>query len=462
MQPDWRAAEEETVALLQSLIRFDTTNPPGNELPLATFIASLLETEGIETRLLVPVPNRATVVARLRGNGRQRPVMLLSHMDVVGVERDKWDFDPFEGVVQDGYLYGRGAIDDKGMLAANLMTVLLLRRRIEHEGLKLERDVVFVTTADEETGGQDGMTWLVAHHPELLDAEFAINEGGRTRIIEGGTRYLAVQTSEKISHKVLLTARGPAGHAAIPLAGNAVFALARALEKLSRHQEPVTLTATTRRFFEGLAEFWPERAVRDAMRGLVSADRGASDNAAKTLAQTPVFNAVMRNGISPTMLSGGVAGNVIPAETGATLNVRTIPGELIEDVIRRMEACVDDPAVTITIESRGDDQAASDADSTMFRAIVKAAHTLDPEMPVVPYLSTGGTDSAHLRRIGINAYGLLPFPMVQSDEERMHGHNERVPLQSLHFGTRLIYESILEIAAGAGQKPAPDAMTAPL
>ncbi len=462
MQPDWRAAEVETVALLQSLIRFDTTNPPGNELPLATYIASLLEKEGIETRLLVPVPNRATVVARLRGNGRQRPVMLLSHMDVVGVERDKWDFDPFEGVVQDGYLYGRGAIDDKGMLAANLMTVLLLRRRIEHEGLKLERDVVFVTTADEETGGQDGMTWLVAHHSELLDAEFAINEGGRTRIIEGGTRYLAVQTSEKISHKVVLTARGPAGHAAIPLAGNAVFALAGALEKLSRYQEPVTLTATTRRFFEGLAEFWPEPAVRDAMRGLVSADRGASDTAASTLAQTPVFNAVMRNGISPTMLSGGVAGNVIPAETGATLNVRTIPGELIEDVVRRMEACVDDPAVTITIESRGDDQAASDADSTMFRAIVKAAHTLDPEMPVVPYLSTGGTDSAHLRRIGINAYGMLPFPMVQSDEERMHGHNERVPLQSLHFGTRLIYETILEIAAGADQKPAPDTMTAPL
>jgi len=437
----------ETIALLQSLIRFDTTNPPGNELPLAEFITSLLRGEGVDTTLLVPSPNRAAVVARLRGNGRKRPVILLSHMDVVGVEREMWSSDPFEGVIRDGYLYGRGAIDDKGMLAANVMTMLLLQRRIARLDLELQRDVIFVTTSDEETGGRDGMEWLVTNHRDLLDAEFAINEGGRTRIIEGGRRYLAIQTAEKIPHQVTVTARGPAGHAAIPLEGNAIFALARALEKIGRYREPVTLIDTTRRFFGELAGVWPAPEERGAMADLVTDDPSSAARAAEILARTPVFDAVMRNGISPTRLFGGVAGNVIPAEAGAVLNIRTVPGQMIGDVVHRLEESVDDPAIEITVTSHGAEAPASDADSPMFRAIEQAARNLDPEMTVVPYLSTGGTDSAHLRRIGIQSYGVLPFPMVQSDEERMHGHDERVPVKSLHFGTRLIYESVINVAA---------------
>ncbi len=437
----------ETIALLQSLIRFDTTNPPGNELPLAEFITSLLRGEGVDTTLLVPSPNRAAVVARLRGNGRKRPVILLSHMDVVGVEREMWSSDPFEGVIRDGYLYGRGAIDDKGMLAANVMTMLLLQRRIARLDLELQRDVIFVTTSDEETGGRDGMQWLVTNHRDLLDAEFAINEGGRTRIIEGGRRYLAIQTAEKIPHQVTVTARGPAGHAAIPLGGNAIFALARALANIGRYREPVTLIDATRRFFGELAVVWPVSEEREAMADLVADDPSSAARAAEILARTPVFDAVMRNGISPTRLFGGIAGNVIPAEAGAVLNIRTVPGQMIGDVVHRLEECVDDPAIEITVTSQGAEAPASDADSPMFRAIEQAARNLDPEMTVVPYLSTGGTDSAHLRRIGIQSYGVLPFPMMQSDEERMHGHDERVPVKSLHFGTRLIYESVVNVAA---------------
>ena len=437
----------ETIALLQSLIRFDTTNPPGNELALAEFITSLLRGEGVDTTLLVPSPNRAAVIARLRGNGRKRPVILLSHMDVVGVERERWSSDPFEGVIRDGYLYGRGAIDDKGMLAANVMTMLLLQRRIARLDLELQRDVIFVTTSDEETGGRDGMQWLVTNHRDLLDAEFAINEGGRTRIIDGGRRYLAIQTAEKIPHQVTVTARGPAGHAAIPLEGNAIFALARALEGIGRYTEPVTLIDATRRFFGELAVVWPVSEEREAMADIVADDPSSAARAAEILARTPVFDAVMRNGISPTRLFGGVAGNVIPAEAGAVLNIRTVPGQMIGDVVHRLEECVDDPAIEITVASAGAEAPASDADSPMFRAIEQAARNLDPEMTVVPYLSTGGTDSAHLRRIGIQSYGVLPFPMVQSDEERMHGHDERVPVKSLHFGTRLIYESVVNVAA---------------
>jgi acetylornithine deacetylase/succinyl-diaminopimelate desuccinylase-like protein len=446
LEADHSSIEDETVALLQALIRFNTTNPPGDELALAEFLRSVFEKDGISTTLLLPTPSRAALIARLKGNGKKRPIMLLAHMDVVGVEAEKWSCDPFGGIIRDGYLYGRGAIDDKGMLAANAMALLQVKRKIIDNDGELDRDVVFVATSDEEAGGADGMKWLVDNHPEHLDAEFAINEGGRTRIIEGGKRYLAIQTAEKISHKVVITARGPAGHAAIPLAGNAVFQLGRALAKLADYREPVTLNATTTRFFGELAKVWPSPEVAEAMQKVVSSDAVTSASGAEVLSRIHVFNAVMRNGISPVALGGGVAGNVIPAEVTATLNVRTIPGHKIEDVVGRIREAIGTESVSVAIASHGEEAPGSDPDSVMFNAILDSAKAIDPQITVVPYLSTGGTDSAHLRRIGINAYGILPFPMEQSDEERMHGHDERIPVRSLHFGTRLIFESVRRAA----------------
>jgi acetylornithine deacetylase/succinyl-diaminopimelate desuccinylase-like protein len=443
---DWAAVEAETLAQLQTLIRFDTTNPPGDELLLAEHLVKVLGSVGIETKLLIPTANRAAVYARIKGNGSKAPVMLVAHMDVVGVEREKWSCDPFGGVMRDGYLYGRGAIDDKGMLAANLVAMLALKREVFDRGVELQRDVVFLATADEETGGAYGMRWLVENHRELLDVEFAINEGGRTRIIAGGRRYLAIQTAEKISHMVTVTARGPAGHSAIPLEGNAIFRLGRALARVGEYREPVTLTTTTRRFFGLLSRMWPAADEAQAMADLVSDDSASSENGARVLSRIPVFNAVMRNGISATKITGGVAGNVIPAEASAVLNVRTIPGNSIEDVMTRLRACVPDPDISFSVAAHTDEAPASDPDSVMFKAIAESAQELDPSMTVVPYLSTGGTDSAHLRRLGIDSYGILPFPMEQSDEERMHGHDERVPVASLYFGMRLIFESIRRVA----------------
>ena len=372
--------------------------------------------------------------------------MLLAHMDVVGVERASWTHDPFEGELADGYLYGRGAIDDKGMLAANLMVMLLISRMLVQSGKKLARDVVFVATADEEAGGEWGMGWLIDHHPEVLDAEYALNEGGRTRIIEGGRTYLAVQSAEKISHVVTITAHGSAGHAAIPLADNAVFRLGRALDQLSRYSEPAMLTETTRQFFARLSEIWPNPVEKKAMTDLVASRGENKEDGASTLSRIPVFNAVLRNGISPTVLQGGKQFNVIPDSAGAVLNVRTLPGQSVDEVVERMRAAVTEPGVAFEITQRGQEAPASDPASPMFQAITESAHELDPGIAVVPYLSTGVTDSARLRRLGVNAYGILPFPMMQADEERMHGNDERVPLASLHFGTRLIYGAIERIA----------------
>ena len=446
MKPDWASVEAETVSRLQTIIRFDTRNPPGNELPLALYLESVLKSEGIQTTLYQPEANRAQLVGRIRGTGAARPVMLLAHMDVVGVERASWTHDPFEGELADGYLYGRGAIDDKGMLAANLMVMLLIRRMMVQSGQRLARDVVFVATADEEAGGEWGMGWLIDHHPEVLDAEYALNEGGRTRIIEGGRTYLAVQSAEKISHVVTITAHGSAGHAAIPLADNAVFGLGRALDQLSRYSEPAMLTETTRQFFSRLSEIWPNPVEKKAMTDLVASRGENKEDGASTLSRIPVFNAVLRNGISPTVVQGGKQFNVIPDSAGAVLNVRTLPGQSVDEVVERMRASVTEPGVVFEITQRGQEAPASDPASPMFQAITESAHELDPRIAVVPYLSTGVTDSARLRRLGVNAYGILPFPMTQADEERMHGNDERVPLASLHFGTRLIYGAIERIA----------------
>ncbi len=445
-EPDWPAAHAETLAHLQAMLRINTVNPPGNELPVARYLDRALNAAGIETHLFEPTPGRGALVARIRGDGSRQPVLIMAHMDVVAVEAEHWSVDPFGGVIRDGYLYGRGAIDDKGMLAANLQTMLLLQRTIIDRGGALSRDVIFVANSDEEQSGAWGMGWLIANHPELIRAEFALNEGGRTRIVGGRRLYVAVQNTEKVPHTVTLTARGPGGHAAVPLAGNAILRLGRALAKLSVHQEPVQVLPTTRAFFAQLGAVWPDRSERLAMLDVASADARRIQRGARALERIPVFDAVLRNGMSATIIEGGIRGNVIPTEALATLNIRTLPGQSIDAVVARIERVIGDAMVEVTVTNRGEDSPASDFHSPMFAAIRESAQALDPSLAVVPYLSTGATDSAQLRAWGMQAFGLLPFPMDQDDEDRMHGNDERIPLASLEFGTRMIYGAIARVA----------------
>ncbi|NUP70468.1 MAG: M20/M25/M40 family metallo-hydrolase [Gemmatimonadaceae bacterium] len=445
-EPDWSAASRETLAHLQAMIRLNTVNPPGNELQVARHLDSALKAAGIETHLFEAAPGRGALVARLRGTGSKRPVLIMGHMDVVGVERDKWSVDPFAAEIRDGYLYGRGAIDDKGMLAANLETMLLLKRNVIDKGGTLSRDVIFVANSDEEQSGEWGMGWLIKNHPELIRAEIALNEGGRTRIVGGKRLYVAVQNTEKVPHTVTVTARGPGGHASIPLAGNAISRLGRALARIGDYKEPVQVNPTTREFFSQLGRVWPNRQERTAMADVASTDTRRIQRGARVLAGIPVFDAVLRNGISPTIVQGGIRTNVIPTEASAKLNIRTLPGQSIDSVVRRLQRVVNDTMVTITVTDRGEDSPASDFHSPMFAAIRESVQALDATMTVVPYLSTGATDSARLRAWGMQAFGLLPFPMNQDDEDRMHGNDERIPLASLDFGTRMIYGAILRVA----------------
>jgi acetylornithine deacetylase/succinyl-diaminopimelate desuccinylase-like protein len=256
-----------------------------------------------------------------------------------------------------------------------------------------------------------------------------------------------VQSAEKVPHVVTVTARGPSGHASVPLRGNAVTRLGRALAAIGSWRAPTLVTPTTREFFAELSRVWPDGREARAMADVASRDAGRVGRGARVLAETPVFDALLRAGVSATIVSGGAQSNVIPAEATATLNVRTLPGQSIDAVVRRLREAVADPLVTFEITERGEDSPASDFRSPMFRAIADAVRELDPTMAVVPYLSTGATDSARIRQWGMQAFGVLPFPMDQGDEDRMHGHDERVPVESLLFGTRLIHGAVLRVAA---------------
>ena len=445
-QPDWDAVRDETVRHLRRLIQLNTVNPPGNEITVARYLDSTLRSAGIETHLFEPAPGRAAFVARLKGNGAKQPVLLMAHMDVVGVEPDQWTVDPFGGVEKDGYVYGRGAIDDKGMLAANLVTMLLLKRNVIDAGGSLQRDVVLVANSDEEAGGDWGMGWLIANKPELIRAEFALNEGGRTRVVNGRPLYVAVQNTEKVAHNVRVIARGPGGHASVPLSGNAISRLARAMAKIAAHEEPVRINPTTRVFFSELSAVWPNAAERRAMADVASRDERRVARGARVLSAIPIYNAVLRNGISPTLIDGGIRTNVIPTEATANLNIRTLPGQSIDSVVARLRRAVADKQVSFEVDRDTIDAPASSFRSPMFSAIADAVRTVDSTIAVVPYMSTGATDSARLRAWGVQTYGLLPFPLAQDDEERMHGNDERVPVASLLFGTKVVYLATINVA----------------
>jgi acetylornithine deacetylase/succinyl-diaminopimelate desuccinylase-like protein len=427
---------------LQALIRIDSSNPPGNELKVAQYLDRVLRADGIETWLDEPAPGRGSLIARIPGDGSERPLLLMAHMDVVGVEASKWSVPPFGGEVRDGYVYGRGAIDDKGMLASLLQTMRLVRHSVVAGGARPRRDLVLLATADEEAGGTFGIDWVMANRRSLIEAEFALNEGGRVRVVNGVPCYAAVQCAEKVPHNVVVTAVGPGGHASVPHAGNAITRLAAALARIGTHVEPLQLSEVTRGFLHALSAVWPEESQRRAMALVASGDPVDEGRGAEALRRVPSLDAILRNGISATLISGGTRANVIPTEAQATLNVRTLPGASIHDVVTRLRAAVQDEAVSFQVKASGDDAPASPVDSPMYRAIAESVAALEPRVITVPYLSTGATDSAVLRLAGIPCYGLLPFPLTQEDEDRMHGHDERVSVASLDFGTRLVHRIV--------------------
>ena len=318
---DWKAQQAETLARFRALVQIDSSSPPGNETKVVDYLKGVFAEARIPTQVFAQDPARANLVARIRGNGKKRPLLLLAHTDVVGVQRDKWPVDPFAAIIKDGFVWGRGTTDDKDKLVSNLMLMLRLKR----SGVTLDRDIIFLAESGEEGTPRVGIDFLVDKHLEAIDAEFALTEGGSVTIEGGKATVVTVSTTEKLPRSARLVATGTSGHGSIPRLDNAVAHLSAAVAKVSAWETPLSLNETTRTYFERLATISPpDRAAR--YRALLSPKH--SEMVERYLAANePQRYSMLRTSVVPTIIKGGFRTNVIPSEAEATLDIRMTPGE---------------------------------------------------------------------------------------------------------------------------------------
>lgn len=440
--PDWTRVAPELIEHYTALLRIDTSSPPGNETAAAKYLQAVLEREGIPSKLLALEPSRANLVARLKGNGSKRPILVMGHTDVVGVQREKWTVDPFAALRKGGYIYGRGALDDKDNLASCLMLMLLLKR----QGVKLDRDVIFLAEAGEEGTTRVGIDFMVQQHWGEIDAEYALAEGGGGYSRDGKPRYLTISTAEKVPRGVRLIARGTAGHGSRPRPDNAVIRIAQAVAKVAAWQTPVRLNDTTRAYFERLATISPpEEAFRYNRVG----DPQEGPAIDRYFAQHELGHySMLRTSISPTIIRAGFRSNVIPSEAEAYLDVRALPDENLDQFHAELRRVIGDPNVEV-LGARGGRPAnpPTRIDTEMFRALEKAQRTVYPGAITLPTMLTGATDMAQLRARGVLAYGVGP---VVDEKDRdlggAHGDDERLAEAALPKLLEFLWEAVIEVA----------------
>ncbi|MGA8144919.1 MAG: M20/M25/M40 family metallo-hydrolase [Candidatus Acidiferrales bacterium] len=436
--------ESEALVWLEGLIRINTTNPPGNEIVAAKYVADILKKEGINADIVETTPGRGFLVARLSSSAvpdPSRALLLMGHLDVVGVDKSKWTVDPFGAVVKDGYLYGRGAIDDKAMTVANLAVFIALKRSSAH----LNRDVIYFAEGDEEAGGTFGMKVAVEKYWDKIAAGFAINEGGYNVLKGGKLQYMAVQASEKVSVNVDVIATGVSGHGSLPRKDNPVTHLAAAIAKIGTFETPVQMNSVTRGYFQGLAQVEDEETAK-WMRSLETSDRG--DHAGRYLSgENLLWNAMLRDTISPTMLQAGIRANVIPTEARGVLNIRLLPGNMSSALLAKLTQLVSDPQIRFEVQPGGGEAAPSSSLTTdLYGEITRAAKQQFPGAAAIPFMSPGATDSYPLRMRNVQAYGLMPFPLTEGDFLRMHADDERIPLESFRKGVDFLYTIVNDFA----------------
>src|SRR5213593_2093422 len=440
---DWKALGDEATALLSQYLRINTTNPPGNEIMAARWLADVLRRDSIEAKIFEPAPGKANLYARLAGDGSARPLILLNHMDVVLASPEYWTVDPFNGLIKDGYVWGRGALDMKGEATAQLMTMLVLKRA----HVPLKRDIIFLATSDEEIGAGVGAAWIVEHQADLIrNAEFLLNEGGLTRSDgHGGVQYYGIGTTEKSPFWLDAIARGTAGHGSRPTPDNPVHRLVRALNRIAAYQTPLIVTPATERYLRDLSAIEGDPGRRAALADPRAALRDST--AARALTADLTYNALLRNTISITGLRGSDKTNVIPPVASATLDVRLLPGQDPAAFLADLVRVVGDTAVTFRPQGPNWPATESPTETEMFRAITAVAHARHPNALVTTLMLPGFTDSHYFRRMDIASYGLGPFPLTQGESRGVHGNDERVRIDALRFGVRFYYDVVARVAA---------------
>ena len=444
--PNWQEATSETVQHLVRLVQAETVNPPGNELPAILIVKEILEQNGFgpeDFTIVESAPGRANLVARLRGDDSGRPLLLSGHVDVVPVEREHWSHDPFGGEVIDGYVWGRGTLDMKGFLAMYLQIFLQVRR----QGLKLKRDLILTAIADEENGFTHGSRFLVEQHPELIDAEYGLTEGGGFTLHMGKTRLYAIQVAEKAVTWMKLTAHGKPGHGSMPHDENAVMRLAQAIERLQKARHlPVHITPTFAAMVDAAAQqmrsplrhFVPQLKQPWAVSLALRQAKGKGKQ---------MLNALTTNTCSPTVLQAGSKANVIPSEASVHLDCRRLPGQSVEDVMREIRA-VTGEGVTLELLNCSDGNE-SPTDDPLYRLMARVVRGLDDGGLVVPLMMPGGTDASEYTKAGIKVYGFTPgvFPADYPVMEMGHGHDERLPISYIESGLPALWQVVSEWCA---------------
>ena len=442
----FKEVEEEVTNFLADLIRINTTNPPGNEIEAAKYLAKNLEQEGFKCELFESAPSRGNIVTRIRGTGEKPSLLLLSHLDVVAANPNEWSVDPFGGVVKDGFVWGRGALDMKGMTAIEVMALKLLKRN----NVKLKGDVILAATADEEKGGEAGAGWLVSNHPEKVYANYVLNEGGGLAIPVGDKNLYTVNTAEKGIFWFKVKAKGTPGHGSVPgAADNAIMRMNKVVEKLGNHRAKITLVPTVRHFLSEVAK--ENKNLQDGISLLLS-NPEMGDQILDMLAQTDKYmaeelRAELRMTITPTMIKGGVKENIIPSECEAVFDCRVLPGQTPAQAMDEIKDLLKDIGLEkLEFETiQANDPSESTIETPLYKAVVSVLKEFEPSCGVAPILLTGGTDSRFFRKMGAVCYGFQPMRADMPYGEilkTVHGIDERISIENLVFGTSVLYNVV--------------------
>ncbi|MCS7056655.1 MAG: M20/M25/M40 family metallo-hydrolase [Thermoflexales bacterium] len=451
--PNWQSLADDVVRYLRDLIRLDTSNPPGNEMLAAEYLARVLHAAGIAPVVIETAPKRGNVIARLRGDGGAAPLLLYSHTDVVPVERERWTVDPFGGEVKDGFVYGRGALDMKGITAMQLAVFLAIAQAMRHDGLTLRRDLILAATADEEADTNQGIGLLVERHPDLLRAEYALSEFGGYSLHIGNRRFYPIQTAEKGNVWMRMIARGRPGHASVPHADNAVVHLSRAVDRLARARLPTRITPTARAFIAGLADGigGGQGVALRAWLDIEALHEVPLHRLVGDFSLAAELYAVTHDTVVPTVLRAGYKTNVVPSSAEATLDCRTLPGSTPDGLIEALRQTLgDELPVEFRVDSSGE-AIEFPFDTPLFRLIERALRQHDPQGVPLPYMMTGATDAKHVARLGAICYGFSPMQFAPGESffEMVHGHDERVAISALAWGARVLYEVVRDFCAAA-------------
>jgi acetylornithine deacetylase/succinyl-diaminopimelate desuccinylase-like protein len=442
-----KEVEEEVTSLLSELIHIDTTNPPGNEIKAAKYLTENLGKDGFGCEIFESAPQRGSVITRLKGTGEKPSLLLLSHLDVVTANPAEWSVDPFGGVVRDGFVWGRGTLDMKGMTAIEAMALKLLKRN----NVKLKGDVILAATADEEMGGSSGADYLLQNYPEKIFAPYVLNEGGGWAIPARNKNVYTVQTAEKGLLWFKVKAKGTPGHGSMPdAADNAIMRMHQVIEKLGNYRGPASYVPTVKQFLGEMAR--EDESLQEPVSRLLANPESSNavlDELAKTMpAIADEIRPRIRMTITPTIIHGGVKENIIPSECEAVFDCRVLPEQTIEQaqaLIRQMLAQVGLDKLSIeTIQAQ--EPSASPVETPLYDVISGVLREFEPDCGVAPLLMTGGTDSRFFRRMGSVCYGFHPMKSETrygvKVTRREHGIDERISVENLVFGASILYETI--------------------